>query len=112
MQSYENKQKEQGVCKRIVLDFLGYLAYKIKTDSLTVEETESLARAFAENLNLTGTTEDFARYYGQSRENVKMVINRKMLAKPKRRVFYSFDAFRKVVPKRWLEGNKLDKGKG
>lgn len=112
MQSYENKQKEQGVCKRIVLDFLGYLAYKVKTDSLTMEETESLARAFTENLNLTGTTEDFARFYGQSRENVKMVINRKLMAKPKRRVFYPFGAFREIVPRRWIEGNKPDKGKG
>lgn len=111
MQNYKENQEEHNIYKKIVLEFLSYLAYKIKTDSMTVEETESLARTFTENISLSGTTEDFARFYGQSKENVKVVINRKLLAKPRRAVLYPFDAFRKVIPERWRESYKSKKNK-
>lgn len=106
MQNYKEELKDGNVCKKIVLDYLDYLAFKVRNDSLTMEETNSLAKTFMENLSLTGTIDDLANYYGQSRDNVKVVINRKLLSKPKRRVYYSFNAFRDVIPKRWQKGNK------
>lgn len=87
--------------KVIVSEFLGFLKYKVDNDLLTMEEVESLAKAMEEGLEMMGTAEDFARYYGQPRTNVSSVINRRMLEKPKRRVFYPFRAFRKIVPKAW-----------
>ena len=77
----------------------------------TMEETDSLARTFMENITLTGTIDDLARYYGQSRDNVKVVINRKLLSKPKRRVYYSFNAFHKIIPKSWWKRNKNEEDK-
>lgn len=103
-----DKQRENGVGKKIVLDFLEYLSFKVRNDSLTMEEADSLARVFTENLKLTGTIDDLARYYGQNKDNVKVVINRKLLSKPHRRVFYSFNAFRQVIPQRWLNKNESD----
>ncbi len=111
MQKYKEELKDRNVSKRIVLDYLEYLTFKVKNDSLTMEEADSLARTFTENLKLTGTIDDLARYYGQSRDNVKVVINRKLLSKPQRRVFYSFSAFRQVIPKRWIMSNKEDDDK-
>lgn len=103
MQKYEEDLKDCSLCKRIVLEFLDYLSFKIRNDTLTMEETESLVKTFLDNINLTGTIDDLAGFYGQSRNNVKVVINRNLIPKPKRRVFYSFNAFRKIVPRRWLE---------
>ncbi|MBR5660595.1 MAG: hypothetical protein IKW99_03500 [Bacteroidales bacterium] len=89
--------------KIILSEFLAFLKYKVDNDLLTMEEVDSLAKAFADNIRLTGTIDDLAGFYRQSRNNVKVVINRNLIAKPQRRVFYSFNAFRKIVPKRWLE---------
>lgn len=108
MQKYEEESKEKGFGKKILLDFLDYMSFKVKNDSLTMEEIDSIARTFMETITLTGTIDDLARYYGQSRDNVKVVINRKLLSKPKRRVYYSFNAFREIIPKKWKRGNKND----
>lgn len=92
---------QNNVGKRIVLEFLDYLKYKVDNDLLTMEEIRSLAYAVEENLMLLGTVDDFARFYNQSRTNVSSVINRRMLNKPVRKVFYRFDVFRKIVPDKW-----------
>ena len=109
--NYKEDSNSQGLGKKIVLEFLDYLAFKVRNDSLTMEETDSLARTFMENITLTGTIDDLAQYYGQSRDNVKVVINRKLLAKPKRRVFYPFNAFRKIIPKSWIKRDKNEEDK-
>lgn len=97
----ENKAKD------VILEFLSFLEYKIDNDALTMEELQEMARVVAERLPLQGTADDFAKFYGQSRSNVSMVINRKVFDKPKRRVYYSFNEFSKKVPKSW-KGNMPD----
>ena len=87
--------------KRIILEFIDFIRFKIENDSLTMQEAESIAKTFMENLNLSGTPEDFARFYGQPRTNVSSVINRRILEKPVRRVFYPFNTFREVIPDKW-----------
>jgi hypothetical protein len=91
----------QSIVKKIVLEFLDYLRFKIQNDTLTLEETENLSHLLEENLSLTGTIDDIAKFYGKSRENVKVVLSRKVLSKPKRCVLHSFNAFRKAVPDKW-----------
>jgi hypothetical protein len=93
--------EETNIWKGIVLEFLDYLRYKVENGKLTMRETESMARTLESGLDLQGTVEDFSRFYGQSRTNVSSVINRRLFKKPVRRVYYSFNAFRKVVPERW-----------
>lgn len=111
MQKYKEESISQGLGKKIILDFLDYLSFKVRSDSLTMEEVDSISRVFMENIALSGTIDDLAGYYGQSKENVKVVINRKLLGKPRRRVFYSFNAFRKVIPKSWAGSNKSEEAK-
>lgn len=93
---------QEKVCKKIVLEFLAFLRYKVKNDLLTMEEIESLARMFEENLTVLGTADDLARFYNQPRSNVSNVINRRMIEKPVRKLFYSFKAFRSVKPSSWI----------
>ena len=91
----------ENVGKRVLSEFLSFLKYKVDNDLLTMEEVESMARVVEENLNLLGTADDFARFYDQPRTNISSAINRGMIRKPVRRVFYSFNAFRKIIPARW-----------
>lgn len=93
--------ENQSIGKKIILDFLDFIRFKVENDTLTLEETESLSHMFENNLILTGTLDDIARFYGKPKENVKVVISRKVLAKPKRCVLHSFNAFRKAVPDKW-----------
>ena len=101
MQNYNKESKDCPVGKKIVLEFLDFLSYKVRSDSLTMEEVESMARAIEENITLLGTADDFARFYDKPRTNISSTINRSMVEKPVRRVFYSFKAFRKIVPGKW-----------
>ena len=90
-----------NIGKHILSEFLSFLKYKVDNDLLTMEEVESMARAMEENMTVLGTAEDFARFYGQPRTNISSTIHRSMLEKPIRRVFYSFNAFRKIAPRKW-----------
>lgn len=102
MQIYNNMPKEQSVGKKIALEFLDFIRFKIENDSLTLDEVESIARTLESGLDLTGTADDFARFYGKSKTNVTTVIDRRMLPKPRRLVVHSFNAFRKAIPKGWV----------
>lgn len=94
----------QNFAKKIILEFIDYIRMKIENDSLSLEEADSMARVLENSLELTGTADDFARFYGKSKTNVTTVIDRKMLPKPRRLVVHSFSAFRKVIPKSWVHG--------
>lgn len=91
----------QGDSTKLLLDFIDFLRFKVVNERLTFEEVESLAKTFQANLNLTGTADDFAEFYGKTKTNVTTVIDRKMSSKPKRVVLYSFKEFREVVPSSW-----------
>ena len=96
----------QTLVKRILSDFLGFLRYKVDNDKLTLEEEQALVRLIEENLPLYGTSDDFARYYKQSPVNVRSVINRKMIEKPRRMVMFSFLKFSKIIPEKWRVARK------
>ena len=98
---YENSRKETSIAKNILLEFLEYLKFKIESDRLTMHEADSIARVIQENIELTGTADDFSEFYKKPKCNIHVVLSRKMLSKPKRRVLYSFNEFRKRVPTTW-----------
>ena len=91
----------QTLVKRILSDFLGYLRYKVENDKLTMEEEQAFVKLIEDNLPISGTSDDFARYYKQSPVNVRSVINRKMVDKPRRMVMFSFLKFSKIIPDKW-----------
>ena len=99
LQKLTTVKEESG--KVLLSEFLTFLKYKVDNDLLTVAEADALMRIIEGGFDLIGTVDDLAAYYGQSRSNVSMVINRRMIQKPLRRVFYSFKAFSKIVPKSW-----------
>lgn len=101
MQIYDNSGKDYPIGKQLLPDFLGFLKYKVDNDKLTLEEAENLLKVFSDGIHLCGTADDFASYYGQSSVNVRSVISRKLLSRPRRAVLYDFRKFSAVIPRRW-----------
>lgn len=86
--------------KKYLSEILGYYKHKVDNDLCTVEEMESVSRAFSENMVAYGTIKELAEFYGKSTDAVKSVIKNKMIQKPKRNTaLYRFDIFAKLVPK-------------
>lgn len=97
----DGNTKDNSIQKAILLEFIDYIRYKIESGGLTVSEIDSIFRAVTANVRLTGTAEDFAKFYHQPKENVKVVISRKVVSKPDRKVLYPFDEFRDAAPEKW-----------
>ena len=76
--------------------------YDQRLDSCTMQEIMSVTNMLMSNMEVHGTVDDFAQFYGKSREAVYSVIKRRMIQKPKRNVvLYPFHVFSKLVPEKW-----------
>ena len=91
---------EEIDAKKELLEVLDYYKFRVQ-NGCTMAEINSTLKALENNMNIDGSISDFARFYGQSEKNVRTVINRKLIAKPTRKVLYPFHAFRKIVPDKW-----------
>lgn len=87
--------------KHNLSEIIGYIKYKVDNNLCTPEEIESVSRMAMENLELYGTIEDLAKFYDVPESKIRNTINRKMIEKPKRRVYYKFISFMKIVPGKW-----------
>jgi hypothetical protein len=87
--------------KQILTEILDYYRYKIDNDLCTMEEIEETSKLLQRNMEIRGTISDFSRFYGVSEGNVRSTINRKVLDKPIRRVYYRFVSFMKAAPEKW-----------
>ena len=95
--------------KEVLSEILSYYKYKVDNGLCTMEEMESAKKALEESMEIYGTIEDFAKFYDKTPVNVRVAINRKMIAKPKRKVLYPFHEFLKVVSDKWRKKSELDK---
>lgn len=76
--------------------------YDKRLDSCTMAEMKSLSKMLMSNMEIDGTLDDFAEFYGKSKDAVSSQIKRNLLAKPKRNVvLYPFHAFQAILPKSW-----------
>ena len=87
--------------KESLSEIVGFIKYKIDNDLCTPEEIESASRVLQENMEMYGTIADFAKFYGVPEVNVRVAINSKLSAKPRRKVLYPFHKFLKIVPEKW-----------
>lgn len=87
--------------KHNLSEIIGFIKYKVDNDLCTPEEIEAVSKMAMENLKLYGTIEDLAKFYDVPESKVRNTINRKMIEKPKRRVYYRFLSFMKIVPTKW-----------
>lgn len=99
-------KENRNINKEILCEFLDFLKFKVQNDALTSDEVSSIVNSVVSGTNLYATADELARFYDQTQHNVRCVINRKLIAKPQRRVYYPFSAFSKVIPDSWKKGRK------
>ena len=76
--------------------------YEQRLDHCTMGEMKAFNHALIEHMEIDGTIDDFAEFYGKSKDAVNSVIKRRMFQKPKRNVvLYPFHAFHKIIPNSW-----------
>lgn len=83
-------------------EFLGFLKYKVDNNLCLPDEIDSAKKALMENMTIYGTVDNFAEFFGKSKDAVNGIIKRNVLERPRRNVvLHSFQAFLKRVPKSW-----------
>ena len=95
--------------KKILIEILDYYKYKIDNDLCTMEEIESTSKLLQENMEISGTISDFARFFDVSEINVRSTINRKLIDKPRRRVYYRFIPFLRIIPEKWKKSTNRER---
>lgn len=85
----------------LLIEILEFYIFKLKAGKRTQQEAESATETIVSNMEIDGTISDFAKFYGVSESNVRAVIARKLLAKPKRILLYPFHKFIKIIPESW-----------
>ena len=99
----------ENPAKKILLEILDFLRYKVDTDQCTAEEIRKFSDIAIEQLDTLATTKDIADFYGESESNVRNILARRVIPKehkPKRKVYFSFNLFAKLKPKSWRRANK------
>lgn len=89
--------------KEILSEVLGMYKYKVDHNLCTLEEMEKAVRTMECDMDLDATISDIAKWFDKPEVNVRVSINRNIMPKPKRKVYYSFKHFLKIVPKTWLK---------
>lgn len=89
--------------KKHLVEILDYYKQRILSDGCTMDEINSATRALEQNMKVSGTISNFAKFYDVPENQIRATISRKLLAKPKRVLLYSFHAFAKIVPEKWRE---------
>ena len=95
----ENNDTE--IAKKALIEVFEFGIYKLDNNLCLPEDMRSLGHMVENNLELFGSISDFAKFYGVSEQNVRTTINRKLFAKPVRKVLYPFHLFRRIVPEKW-----------
>ena len=87
---------------KLLSEILGLYKYKVDNNLCTPEEIKNAEKVLVENMEVYGTINDFAEFYGKSKDAVNSVIKRRMVQKPKRNVvLYPFHVFHKLIPDKW-----------
>lgn len=87
--------------KDYLIEILDFYKYKLQTGGCGMSEMNDVLHALEENMELNGSIEDFAKFYGQTEQNIRTTINRNLIDKPKRKILYPFHKFSKVIPPKW-----------
>lgn len=67
---------------KLLSEILGFYKYKVDNNLCTPEEIKDAEKVLVENMEVYGTINDFAEFYGKSKDAVSSVIKRRMFEKP------------------------------
>lgn len=97
--------KAKSIIREAIADMFGILEYKVRNGSMTYEDTVAFLSMLEANGGIKATVEDLAGFYHQSEDNIRHIIHRSLMPKPKRRVYYDMLSFAKNVPTKWRSTN-------
>lgn len=84
-------------------DCLELMQHKLRRGKLTAGDLRALLDMLVGGGGVSATVADLAEFYGETETNVRSVIKRRVVGKPRRRVYYDFLEFWRVVPRMWHE---------
>ncbi len=89
------------IIKNILLDMIDFYRYKIVNDKCTSEDMKAAFELLRDKAVSEATIKDIANFYSQSENNVRNVVSRKVMSKPKRAVLYNFFDVANIIPESW-----------
>lgn len=99
----ENREEDIEVVKKNLKEILEFGIYKLDNNLCMPNEVRSVTRLLEGNVKMDASIKEIADFFGKPEVNVRVVINQKLVDKPKRKVLYPFLKFLKVAPRKWLE---------
>lgn len=87
--------------KKILIEILDFYRYKLDNDKCTAEDMKTVFNALDNGVVCETTIKDLADFYGQSESNVRNVLSRNIVEKPKRKVAYNFISACRILPQKW-----------
>lgn len=97
-----NKEEDIEVVKRNLREMLEFGIYKLDNNLCMPNEIRSVSRMVEGNLEMDASIKEIAEFFDKSEVNVRVAINQKLIAKPKRKVLYPFIKFLKIAPSKWF----------
>ena len=99
----ENREEDIEVVKKTLKEILEFGIYKLDNNLCMSEDIRSVTRLLEGNIPIDASIKEIADFFGKPEVNVRVVINQKLIAKPKRKVLYPFIKFLKVAPRKWFD---------
>ena len=91
--------------KKELLEILDYYKFRVQ-NGCTMDEINSTLKMLENHMQIEGTLDNFAEFYGKSKTAVSSQIKRNLIAKPKKNVtLYPFHKFRKIIPESWRKND-------
>ena len=95
------QDKRDNIMRESLSEMFGILSYKVRNGAMTLDEMKSVMELFTHASTPKATVKELSDFYGQTEDNIRHIINRNMMPKPTRKVYYDFNSFCRFVPKRW-----------
>ena len=89
--------------KDALADMFALLSQKVRRGNLTCDDMRAILSSLEAGGGIKATISDLATFYGKTEAGVRNVIHRSYIPRPERRVYYDFQKFRKIVPRRWAQ---------
>ena len=92
---------EEQTMRELLCECLRFIERKIEDGKVTINDIRTMTETLCSTLGIDATIKDIANFYDTSEINVRSLIKRRILGKPKRRVYYDFREIAEKVPAKW-----------
>ncbi len=89
--------------REALADFLGIVQQKVRCGRINREDIEAIMHVILAGGGIHATAQEIAAYYNKSEDSVRHLIHRNIFPAPKRCVYYDFQSFRRLAPRKWTK---------